>query len=638
MTLLSELEQASRVHKRATDLREFWRARDIQWQKDRSLLAMQYKRRTPPFELIISNEAPVLHAGAVSILTGKPPQFRLPITVQEQAERIRHDKSERFIQAIFQEVAKWWRQKGNGSWLADLAYYVCLGAVAGLPHIVKRPRKPPEFRCEIFDPMNVYPSYGDNGMLAVARIYTTTWEDAATIAANLGGKLQATEKKKEVEVINFWEMGLEEEGDDPDIPYNIVLMDGKVVKPRTAHEEFGRIPIFMKPINGVPYRDYGNPMYAVESTQLSQSIVDWTAHWGRAIFWANRDLYPALDRQLSYEAERSRRAAYGKYLALTADGQVIFSEEDFEKASVVTMDATQGESLAPLQTPQMPREGLELITQIFSMTQRGGLNRLALGDLNLEISGVTLERAIAAARYVLQPYADGLQAALADIAMTFFDQARRMNLRSVELEVRRDELGADMAYLVEEFSREDIPKTTHVEVRLPMLLPDDRMQKATVARMLIPGNEPLMDRQTVAEDVLDVQDWTTMQRRISEDVAETDPVIRQVKLMAAIRRKIDDWAQTPGMESAVAEATLALQTMRDQFSQTFAPREQPATQLQARGAEPRPEAQNAEGGPFRPTEAEVVFNQPSATPQRPNVRRILQGLAQGTNGLQGTPR
>ncbi len=557
----------------ANGLEGFWQHRNIQWALDRSLLLGLYKQRVMPFEMIISNEPAVLHQGTVAILGGKPPLFRLPITVQDQAQVDKMNRSERMLYGIFREVDNRWRRQGNNPWLNDFLYYGALGAIAVMPWITKKNGRDPEFRCNIIDPMQVYPEYGENGIRRLARSYETTYAAAISMAQVNGWNAEEVEKKESIKVTNWWEFGRKEWDENPDRPHNVVLMDEKLVKPRTELKKLTTIPIKMAPMNGVPWRGFSEPNFNI--AEQSQYLYEWTSMWGRPIFWANRKLYKDLDRLLGYEGERSRKTAKGKYVAKTAGGAPIFSDpSEFTDAEIVYVDAELQEDMRALESPSMPREALELIEQIFSMTQRAGLNRLALGDLNIEVSGVTLERAIASALYVLGPYAIGAQEMLGDISLSFFEQARGLGLKRIPLETLQESKGADMAYMVEPFGKEDIPETTHVQVTLPLLLPDNKMTQATIARQLIPGNQPLMDLQSVAEEHLGVQDWTTVRERIKENLLDFDPRIQAIETMASIRRRIDDYEKRPGMESSADQLRKMLVIMEAQFAQLTEPQQQ----------------------------------------------------------------
>ena len=393
MPSIQDMEEGKPILEKVTELEAFWGGWQWQQAQDRALLALNYKQRIKPFELIIGNGPAVDHQGAIAILSGKEPNYRLPITVQDMEQGAKMNKSERYISAIMREVDRRWRDRGHGPWLHDFFYYGTLGAVCLFPRIVKRRGQPAEFHCDILDPMNVFPSFGERGLERVARVYETSYDDAYSMALSNGWDATKIEKRpasQEVKITSYWDMGDATKEEDVNTPYNSVLIDGVILKPRTREEQFSRIPLVILPFNGVPWRAYNNPFFETTGSTHSSPQENWVEQWGRPIFWMNRELYRALDRIMSYEAERARRAAYSKYLALTADGQIHLTEEEFQKAEIITLNVTEGESLTPIQPASEPREARELRTELFSMMQRGGVNRLALGDLNLEISGVTL--------------------------------------------------------------------------------------------------------------------------------------------------------------------------------------------------------------------------------------------------------
>ena len=597
-------------------LKSFWEGRNRQWSKDRALLMQQYRARIMPFEQIISNEASTNHAAAVAILGGKEPLFRLPITMEQEPgenpkETPKHNKAERLLYGMYREWDKRWRLAGHGPWLLDFLHYACLGSVSGLAHIVKVRGRPPEFYCPLFDPMTVFPAYGEDGLLAVARVYKTTPEHARSIATQQGWDVSLVEgKADELEIVNFWEMGIEKDDENPDLPYNEVMMGGKIMKERQPHDEFSRIPVFIAPMNGIPWRGFENP-YFVNSSPAMEPAGDWTANWGRPVFWPGRQLYRDMDRLLGYEMERSRRSAHQQYIAKTQEGRPLI-EGSVADLEVVTVNATENEEFGRLDNTPRQQDDKALLDQIFSMLQRSGLNRFALGDLNLEIAGVTYERVAAAARYVLEPYADGSSSVLSDIMMHMLEQVRRLRINTIKLETRTDSLGADFGYLLEEFKREDIPDTTYVEVRLPMLIPDDQLRRATIARQLIPGNVELADRRYVAENVMEIQDWDAMRLRIKDDAVEGHPAMVMLDMIAAARRKRDQWAATPGMEGVASEMDTVLEMMRQAFAQAFAPREQPASTLQAKESAPSPEVQPSEERGTSSSDMEMMTGEPSA--------------------------
>src|SRR3990167_3514441 len=101
---------------------------------------------------------------------------------------------------------------------------------------------------------------------------------------------------------------------------------------------------------------------------------------------------------------------------------------------------------------------------------------MAVGMLDMEISGVTLERATSQARAILEPYLTGVQNAISDTMGSLMAQLKKSRGGGkISIATRQAQLGPEMGYLVEDFGKEDIPDTSYLEVTLPMNLPDNRM-------------------------------------------------------------------------------------------------------------------------------------------------------------------
>ena len=195
------------------ELKQSWNARDEMMAKDRQLLMMQYKKRVIPFELVLSNDIAVQHAFSIAILGGKPPIFRLPITLQDQEERDKMNRSERFITGVWREADKNHRSAGHNPLLYDILFFATLGSVALFPLIVRQPKKPPQFFIYVYDPINCYPDYGEQGLLRFARSHVATPKDAVTQAIAQGWDVSKINTEgKGVEIDNIWEREDDEDG------------------------------------------------------------------------------------------------------------------------------------------------------------------------------------------------------------------------------------------------------------------------------------------------------------------------------------------------------------------------------------------------------------------------------------------
>tara|TARA_Y100000310_G_scaffold100343_2_gene98210 strand:- start:1867 stop:3747 length:1881 start_codon:yes stop_codon:yes gene_type:complete len=607
---LEERSEAQRALGIAEELQPPWLIRNEQWAKDRRLLLMSYKKRMMPFELILSNDIAVQHAFTVAILGGKPPQFRLPISVQDQTERDKMSRSERLVGGIWREMEKSYRMQGHGSLLHDIIFFSGLGSFCMFPRaeMVKVGRRNvPRFYMTLYDPINCYPEFGEGGLLRFARVYHTTYEDAKSLAINNGWDADKIEKSEDVMITNLWER--EESANGTKI-FNTVIVGGAPLKPRFEHDEFDNIPIIMAPLNGIPMQPY-MAAFDQQSGALGAPAVGTgarmgAADWGRPVFHMNRELVPALDRNLTYSAEISRRTALGKYIHISEGGMETMSPSEFDRQMVLNLQP--GEDFRAVTPPSGPRERETIIQELQAKIQQASLSRLVFGQLDLEISGVTLERAITQARSILQPYVNGIEEGIADAMTSIMAQVKRKRISTISVATRQAALGPEMGFLVEDFDvKEDLPDTTNLRVTLPMNLPDNRMNRLTMARIAKPGNEPLLPDRAVREDYLEVQDEAMMERLLDEDAAKRSPAILAVKQMAGLRRIILEWEQDDDKtEEEIDEARAALAVMRAEFRQVIAPREQPSTSQQASQAEPSPEVRPTEESAVSPGEAAIV--------------------------------
>ena len=347
---LDKQNEAGKALAAAQDLTEPWKARNDQWVADRRLLMMSYRKRILPFELILSNDIAVQHTYAVAILGGKSPLFRLPISLQEQAERDKMNRSERLLYGIWREADRNYRAQGHGPMLHEFLAFAALGAICAFPR-VDMVDGHPRFYATLYDPINCYPEFGEGGLLRFARVYSTTYADAYSLARSQGWDADQIKKSERVDVVNLWE---KQEDKKAASIWNTVVIGGVALKPRARHEEFAEIPIVMRPMNGLPTQPFLQPFTDNPTATGSSDSRSGAADWGRPVFWMNRELVPALDRNLTYSAEISRRTAFGKYVYISEGGMQVMSPTEFEATMVLNLKPDEDfRSVAP---PSGPRE------------------------------------------------------------------------------------------------------------------------------------------------------------------------------------------------------------------------------------------------------------------------------------------
>lgn len=606
---------AKQIEDEAGEAKKFWKPRNQTWAQDRAMLQQVYKNRVKGFETVMSNEPRTQYDLAVAILAGKEPLWTLPSKTQDDPqERERMNKVERFARGVMEEADKRWRQKGHDSWLWEYIWFVAGGGFAAFPHIIPRGRKELEFRCDLFDPLTVYPVFGDTGLVAVFRMYNTTRIMAETMARNQPGwdatpllelgQRPTAKPHDNVEIVNKWSQEFEEDGSAKIM--NTVLADGVIVKEPTEHDEFRRIPIIVRPANGTPYREY--------DAQEERRTAPFTATWGRSIIDANRQHFKDFDRLLSYMQQNAADHALPTGLDINETGDLTMSNQDTGRAKWIARAI--GEDARYMQPPQMPTEIGNMVTYYLGAIQRGGLSHVAFGTLGLEISGVTLEQLLTATRSKLLPYKETAESGLEEIMMEFLDQFRQMR-RKVTLLTRERKMGSMGQLFQEDFAQQDIPAHMPIKVELPLALPDDLIQRVGIARQLIPDNTPLADRITVLEDVLKFQDKEMIEARIREDVADQHPIKQAADIAVGLFDRAQAILARASTEAERREALILqraavnLLTQMESAAQTGGRGGRNSEGSQRRQPEPRPEQSPSEAGPFSPDVVNRVHRRPN---------------------------
>ena len=326
-----------------------------------------------------------------------------------------------------------------------------------------------------------------------------------------------------------------------------MLIDGNLVKGQTAHEDWGsRIPIIMQPAGGLPYRGFDWMTIGEDGFYLP----DWPTTWGQPIFAANRNVYKTLDMILTWEMRIIRKFSRPLGIGKTQSGDPLVASDDLELDRVNLLNARIGEDFNWVQPPSTPRERSEVLSYLSGAAQRGGLSNIAFGELGLELPGVAVERLMAATKSTLAPYVETAEFTIAELCMGFLQMYRQGGFPAVTLNVKRNYGGESLQVYQEEFRASKIPETTLVNVKLPLGLPDRKLQNMATARTAIPGNEPLLDDVTVAEEILEVADYELVKDRIAEMRAERHPGLQAIGILQAMRRRRQDYLDMNDQEGA----------------------------------------------------------------------------------------
>lgn len=629
------------IEGKVTDLETKFSGRNLSWSFDRALLLQAYREEIPDFPQVLSAEPRNQFRLALDIMTLRPPRISVETHYQEALEQDMMGELEMFCWALFREISQRHRQAGNRNWLRDLVWYVLCGGFAVNPLVLRPKRGETRFLAQVWDPMEVYPEYDENGLKFVVRRYKSYARNIRAMAlpwkGSNGFNAQAIETLKdndEGDVTNaFW---LEEDGPDEAGVYNCILAHGAIIKPPTLEKQFGmRIPVIIGPSAGTPFRAF----HGLLDWPSKPEGYDWTAYAWDGLLAPARLSFTKLDSLLSDMATIVHKTAEGAYVQKTLTGLPRLDPQKFRKMQLGTLKV--GEELIPVAPPSSPREREELLSFLIGSIQRSGLSFPAFGQLGLEISGVTVESLINATQAVLSPYIESAQYVVEQTLLSLVEQYRQGRFKAVELSTKGSTRPMDERWFIREFSRDKLPKTANIKIILPLALPDTKLARIQALRAAFGDNRPLFSSQTGMEKLLEdvVSDQSLERQRIVEDIVDNSPEGRTLQVLEGLQKKEKDYRARGQIDRAELVRMLMDRTMQALTNQLMGggqATENMLRQRQIQGTpvtEPSPENMPPEAGGVRPEE----LAGPGKAPVAGNlaVKTLLEKRARSMAGAAG---
>ena len=580
----------------AQALQTYWSQRNTQMVLERSVVALDKPvAKKGNFNWTI-NAPKTLYDTTVALLSAVTPRIQLPLTINfTEEEREKISKAERFLLGIFRALEDRHYNAGRGSWLRELAYWVCSGWYA-VQVIVHKPLPGKvEFWAELFDPMTVYPEWDQFGLKRFARVFQTDYFNAMAMAEYWGMKdsLKAYDPQAQVQVVNYWKRDMTDQG--PAV-YNGVSVGTTVLKPLQRESSFKRIPILTGSSTGSPDR----------------SRPDWQQNMGESIIRANMDVYDYQNQILRKKAQLLDEMTGPDVVTKTKSGRPAVKKEDFGGGHRRIIPLAVGEEITPFRSVDLPPEINTLFTTLDGYAQRGGLPYAVYGNIPFELSGFAIAQLMAAIRYKAGPYANTLEMVLGKIACELIEQYRDGVFPAVKLATVNPLSQRRGIFFMEEFAKKDIPETTFVKVSIPLTSSMDRMQQIEFARRAMEPPQ-LLSRERLYDEVLDIQDTDQELARIMDDQTMELQGVKQIMVIQKIRElstvaEVGGRLDEAGMLREYADMLVA------QGSGAQNPNEAPA----AKPKQAMPQAMPPEMGTRNPDVQRVIENR---VPPRPRAKR-----------------
>ena len=505
------------IEKEAENLTKYWQLRNVQMEKDREIINLIKPAPKTDEVRWFSNEAKIFYDTCVALLSSYPPRYRLPLSRNfTPEEKDKMNKAERFIMGIFRELDHRQISRGQSYWLREFAYWVLSGWYAIFRRI-DRQGKDVKFIADIWDPMTVYPEWDNEKLTRCIRTFSVDKASALTMVygwKKKGYKLSGEFKEpkdEQVKVINYW---LDERGKI----YNALQVGDSIVKEMTL-EKFKRIPIYTGAI-GVPDR----------ITPL------WQQRLGENIIAPNRDMFDYENKMISLMATIIAETAYPNIITKTRTGEAAFDSKDLKGyGSQVSLRLEDQVEL--LKHAATPAEAQYVMSWIARQKQKASFADTVYGGVpQIEISGFALSQYMAAIKYRIAPYLTTMQYVMGDIGRDFLEDYRigkhpKVNLNTTDPSSLRKGL-----FFMEAFEPADIPEVSYVDVTIPVTSSVDKTQQILYARQALQPPQ-LMSRETLWDEILDIQDSEQEYARIIQDEVLELPIVKQIATIEQLRNR-----------------------------------------------------------------------------------------------------
>ena len=370
---------AEEVRIAANALKEKWGLRNNKFKAWYDIILQVDELKQDDMESAVTNEARSLYNLALTMLSQDIPH-RIPIDKLSPEDIEATSTIEDFLTTVWRSTQRRYRRRGEQSAYDTLIKYVLITGW----YSIFSPIWEDGLAVEVWNPAEVFPDYGEDGLTAVVHVYSLIGKKALERAKVKGWSTPTNITPKQMIVVtDYWYI---EDGQ----AHNAVLFDREAVKPDTT-EAFTEIPIFTGPVAGLP--DKGT---------ITDNI-NFQEHFGESIVATNEKLYKLYNKQWTFALQLLRDTANPRWFEQSAGGEAIINPADLFKRGAVFRGGIQ-DSINPLPVPALP---VELRTDRFDvqqMLQRGGVSFAAYGSAMTAMSGYLMSQITSSVKSATKGY------------------------------------------------------------------------------------------------------------------------------------------------------------------------------------------------------------------------------------------
>ena len=372
----------------------------------------------------------------------------------------------------------------------ELSFHSAIrGFLFGRAMLVKRPDETTFVDITPWDPLNTYWKMGGDGLeWACYRMKKTRAEIKSQYNVDIDSESFA-EHDDGIDVYDFY-----------DEEINTVVTDNMVLKRPEIHGS-PRIPVFYSVVGAVPM---------IQSEHADDTIRD----WGESVFKSGRRVYDNYQQMMSIMLELASRSRKPPIDVHSPDGTKTLEADPWISGSEIS--TAEGESVKPLDQIRSAPDLAPFLALISGEMQRGALPHTAFGELPFQLSGYAINTLRQGIETVLTPRLSAVEDAMNQICRLISDQYATGSFDDMEL----SGYDANRQYFREFMDPQKINAGGDVEVKLVSVLPQDDVQKVSMAQIMREGPVPLAHDRWIREEVMGIQDTDNFDTQIKEQTAE----------------------------------------------------------------------------------------------------------------------
>ena len=398
---------------------------------------------------------------------------------------------------------------------------------------------------EVWNPIEVYPDFGSDGLIEVAHIYSMTPAEA-----NRKVKLQGWSINRIANNANLYDYwGFDDDGDAT----NAIILGQEYVKPPEKDVAINRLiqktgesylPVFTSPVGGLP--DEG----------VIATGKKWQEHFGESIVATNEQMTLTYNKMLSFIQQSSRNAAQARWYEKSTGDTAILTEENTNKWGAI-FRMGPNDDIGFIQPPNIPVELRTAMFEYSNMIQRGMFPWVLHGNLQQQLSYLAMANVASSALQQLTPYQEGLEGCLTDVDNFWYNMIKVNNLKPHKFEMP-----------------DNVPEEFRFKVTSEIQIPGYMVQRATIARMLNPAFK-LPQRWIMDRMFPEIQDALRTQAQVREEEAMMHPKAIMVDAIIAYREHSRRLREVGDIDSSALYEKLA-----DSIEQELGISQQPQAQPQ----------------------------------------------------------